>query len=233
VPTKNEFCTIVDWEFLPQVVVLLRSLADVCDDFKLRVYCLDHRALEVLRRAKLPGSVPLDFALLEAADPDLHAVKQERTRAEYCWTATPALCRYVLQREPELEMITYLDADLMFFADPSEVLTEIGANSVLLFPQRIGSREQGWSDLTAGSAAAERLTETYGSFNAGTITVRNDDHGHAVLEWWRERCLEWCFDRKEPGRWADQRYLEEMLSVLSPTIHRAASDNPSSYYPPI
>ena len=58
------------------------------------------------------------------------------------------------------------------------------------------------------------MAEAYGSFNAGSITFRNDDRGRAALDWWRDRCLEWCFDRKEPGRWADQRYLDELQRLF-------------------
>ena len=29
------------------------------------------------------------------------------------------------------------------------------------------------------------------------------------MNWWRERCLEWCHDRVEDGRFADQKYLDD------------------------
>jgi hypothetical protein len=30
-----------------------------------------------------------------------------------------------------------------------------------------------------------------------------------VLQWWRERCIEWCFDYVDGHRFADQGYLDE------------------------
>jgi hypothetical protein len=216
----NEFCTISDLRFLPHLLVLYRSLVEVCDDFKLRVFCLDDATRDLLQSMRLQGCLPVEFSRVEAHDPELLAIKHERMRSEYCWTATPAICRYVLDTEPSLGMITYVDADLMFFGDPGHVLRELDGDSVLLFPQRITSRDAEWSSPTAGSGAAERLTETYGSYNAGSITFRNDDYGRSALEWWRERCLEWCFDRIEPGRWADQRYLSE-LPRLFPGVRAA------------
>jgi hypothetical protein len=57
-------------------------------------------------------------------------------------------------------------------------------------------------------APAQRDLESHGIYNVGWVSFRNDSDGLACLRWWRERCLEWCFDRKEPGRYADQKYLD-------------------------
>jgi hypothetical protein len=43
----------------------------------------------------------------------------------------------------------------------------------------------------------------------GRLTYRRDERGLACLRWWRERCLEWCHDRVEAGRFAEQKYLDD------------------------
>src|SRR5205823_10040223 len=43
----------------------------------------------------------------------------------------------------------------------------------------------------------------------GLMAFRNDSFGRECLEWWRERCLEWCYDRLEGDRFADQKYLDD------------------------
>ena len=191
-----EFCTLFDSAYLPRAVVLARSLAATCPSFCLRAFCMDEKAHELLDALALPGVVSIGPGELEAADPELRSVKARRTRAEYCWTATPAVCLQSLEREPVLEAITYLDADLMFFADPHAIFDELGRGSILLTAHRHTRRR--------GQGAPPE-----GIFNVQFITFRRDEHGLAALRWWRERCLERCELAPEEGVWGDQKYLDD------------------------
>ena len=38
------------------------------------------------------------------------------------------------------------------------------------------------------------------------------------MEHWRKECLEWCFDRPENGKFADQKYLEEWPELFQAVI---------------
>jgi hypothetical protein len=92
-------------------------------------------------------------------------------------------------------VITYLDADLFFFADPAPLFDEIGASSIAIIGHRFPPKQ--------------RHKETRGIYNVGWISFRRDENGLSCLDWWRDRCLEWCFDRVEEGRYADQKYLDD------------------------
>jgi hypothetical protein len=63
-----------------------------------------------------------------------------------------------------------------------------------------------------------RHYEQHGRYNVGVLAWRRDRGGLACLDWWRERCLEWCHDRLEPGRYADQKYLEEWPRLFTGVV---------------
>ena len=127
-------------------------------------------------------------------------MKPSRSRVEYYFTVTPALPLYILARQPGIESISYLDADLRFYASPELVLDRMGDGSVAIIPH-------GFPESLSHLAM-------YGIYNVGMVAFRNDDRGVAVLERWRSQCLEWCYDRVENGRFADQAYLDDWPETL-------------------
>jgi len=204
----EEFCTLFDFHYLPRAIVLYKSLAEHCAAFRLRCLCMDVHAERSLRRMELPGLEVIPLSELEEHDGELLAVKRERSHAEYCWTAASALCTYALKRDPALEMITYLDADLEFFASPSPLFDELGDGSVLLSPHRCSL------EFTAALGPDGVPDEPGGLYNVQFTTFRRDREGSAALAWWRSRCIEWCRDRFERGRYAGQKYLDEMPGMF-------------------
>jgi hypothetical protein len=54
-----------------------------------------------------------------------------------------------------------------------------------------------------------RHLEVAGVYNVGLLSFRRDDVGLQCLRRWRDQCLEWCYDRAEADRYADQKYLDD------------------------
>lgn len=192
-------CTYFDRNYLVRGLALYESLNDVGATFTLWALCLDDESHQALTALAWPGLVPVSVADLEAFDPELASVRPTRSRIEYYFTLTPALPTYLLAQNPDVDVISYLDADLIFYANPSVILDELGAGSTIIIPH--GFPEQ------------LRHLEAYGKFNVGMVTFRNDERGRACLARWRQRCIEWCYDRAEDGRFADQGYLDDWPRV--------------------
>ena len=208
----RHYCTYFDHRYLPIGLALYASLQRVGGEFTLWVLALDDEAVDFLRESGFSGIRVVSLADLEAFDPELKAIECTRSRIEYYFTCSPCFPRYLLATQG-MDAITYLDSDLSFFSSPEPLFEELGGGSVLIAPHRF-------------SDAATRTHARYGRYNVGWLTFRSDEAGTACLEWWRQRCIEWCYDRVESDRYADQKYLDQfetMFPGVRPTSHPGAN----------
>lgn len=191
----HEFCTYFDRNYLLKGLTLYRSLLNVLPEFTLHVLCLDEETHRLIEGLHLPNVSLIHLNEMEKVYPELLKAKINRKMIEYYFTLTPFLPSFILKNDPSLKMVTYVDADLFFYSDPQPIYDELGENSVLIIPHRFPPQLQ-----HLGS---------YGKFNVQLIVYRNDTPGNACLKRYREQCIEWCFDRYEGNRFADQKYLDD------------------------
>jgi hypothetical protein len=206
--TRLELLTMCDLGFLPQALVLQRSIERHSQSVRLRVLCLDAATERVLATASLNRVELLSLAELEESDRELAAVKRDRTRREYCWTATPAFCRLALDRAGEGDVVLWVDADLQFLRDPHTLLDDLGDGSILVTPHE-------YYRTYSTAAPASYLTESWGRFNGGTVAFRCDEQGRSAAALWRSRSIEWCHDRLEAGRYGNQKHLVDFPERFS------------------
>lgn len=190
------FCTYFDSHYLPRGLALYESLKKYRPNFTLWVLCLDSICHSYLASLKQDDLKLVSLDELEQEFPRLLEVKQSRTLIEYYFTCTPLIPQYVVSKTPGLDMITYLDADMYFFANPAPIFDEMEHYSIGIIEHRYPTRLRAEMD-------------PYGIYNVGWVTFRCDDEGLACLRLWCEQCLDWCYDRLEGDRYADQKYLEE------------------------
>jgi hypothetical protein len=195
------YCTYFDHNYLPQGLALYRSLQRHSQGARLWVLCLSEACYRTLVALDLPNLIPRRLADFEAADPEVAATRSTRSVIEYYFTTTPAWMLFVLNSEPDAEWVTYLDSDLFFFASPEPIYAEMKDAAFGIIPHRFTER------------LADQLR--FGIYNVGWVSVHRRDQGLAALRWWRERCIEWCYDRVEGDRFADQRYLDRLPQLFT------------------
>ncbi len=188
-----DFCTYFDHNYLPKGLALYHSLVRCCLNFHLFVLCLSKECYNTLSELNLDNVQLIQLDEFEKGDEDLLRAKQNRTLIEYYFTITPSLPLYIFKHYPAVDIITYLDSDLYFFEEPKPIFEEIGNKSIAIIAHRFPPKL--------------RELENRGKFNVGWMTFRRDKNGLSCLDWYRTKCIEWCHDRVEKGRYADQKYL--------------------------
>ncbi|MDH4152409.1 MAG: FkbM family methyltransferase [Nitrospira sp.] len=191
------YCTYFDRHYLARGLALIESLQrEEPASFVIYVVCMDEMTRIVLNRLAIPQVRTIPMHEIEQHDDCLFAIKPTRSLVEYYWTLTPTVILRILQRHRDIDVLTYVDADLFFFSSPQPLFDELGEGSILI-------HEHGFSPRQA------HLAEHNGRYNVGLLSFRRDPNGLAALHWWRERCLEWCFARYEQGKMGDQVYLND------------------------
>jgi len=188
------FCTFFDSNFLTRGLTLYQSLVNECNEFTLWILCLDQASYQFFIDSELPYINPVSLDELEQSSPDLAAVKSNRSLIEYYFTCTASFTSHVMHDNSQVNLLTYLDADLYFFSDPAPIYKELEDHSVGIIDHRFPDTMQ--------------KLNRYGMYNVGWVSFRRDPTGLACLEQWRSQCIDWCYDRLEGDRFADQKYLD-------------------------
>ena len=202
----EHFVTLFDNNFLPMGLVLYQSLTEHGQPFRLWILCMDELVERHLAQLELPY-VRL-IPLREVEDARLLAVKPLRSRGEYCWTLTPFSPQFVFDRDSTVTRVTYLDADLYFFAPAEPFFEEFerSGKDVLITEHAYDPRY------------ANKIRRS-GRFCVQFITFVRSDRAEKVMRWWQDRCLEWCYARVEGGKYGDQKYLDLWPELFQSEVH--------------
>lgn len=192
---KRNFTTLFDKNYLPYALALYESLETHVSSYKIYCFCMDDESYEFMLNANRKNIVPISYNQLETHFPELLVAKKNRSMVEYYFTTTSAVCSYIFDNFPDLELLTYLDADLYFFSSPEPIFEELVNASVGIIPHKF-------------NFFGKFFYEKYGKYNVGWISFKNDVSARKCLEDWRKNCLYWCYDRLENGQYADQKYLD-------------------------
>ena len=189
------FCTLFDSAYLSRGLVLYDSLKKYSPDFHLYIFAFDDLCYNILVSLSLENATIISLKMLE--NNDLLEAKKSRTKAEYCWTCTSSAIDYVLTNY-NVPACTYIDADLCFFNSPSVLCEELNDEKSVLITEHRYSK-------IAGLYEKRRA----GRFCVQFITFVDNPESRMVLSDWKNKCIKWCYNRYEDGKFGDQKYLDE------------------------
>lgn len=196
---SNVYCTILSKYRVYQGIVLYRSLLFNTERSKLYILCVDGESFDICSKMNLDDAILI--RVMDLRNEQLVSIKSMRDLNEYCWTLKPYLIEYVLNQPKSGICVTYVDADICFFNDPSIIYKKNKEFDVML-------SEHDYSDAYKGVEAL------CGKYNSGFIVFRNTKNAVKILKWWQERCMEWCHDTLDGGRFGDQKYLDSIPGIF-------------------
>lgn len=191
------FCTLFDANYLARGLVTYESLMATTEgSAHLYVFAFDDLCLTTLKTMNLPNLTVISLAEFE--DEALLRIKPTRSRGEYCWTCTSSTIGYCI-KEFDLPHCIYIDADMVFYQNPKVLLDEMPPSANVLITEHRYTPQYDKSTLS-------------GKYCVQFMYFDNSENGQKILNWWRDRCLEWCYNRHEDGKFGDQKYLDDWLT---------------------
>lgn len=199
------FITLFDKRYLSRGLVLYHSLKNNCDEeFRLYILSMDDYVYDYFTKKEYKFVYVISLNEIIEYYPVLNKLKKERSSGEFCWTLSSFSIQFALQNY-NLEECIYLDADLCFYSSPRLLVDELSRESVMI-------TEHNYSSDVDDSRVS-------GKFCVQFMYFKNDANGNKVLEWWRNKCEEWCFNRIEEGRFGDQKYLDDWESRFEGLVY--------------
>ncbi len=191
---EGYYCTYFDKNYISKGIVMINSLWNVEPNAKIFVLCMDSFTEHYLK-LNASNAIPVGIDRLKDFDLEFALSRSNRSQVEWYFTATACLLNFLIQKLPaEITSLTYLDADLCFFSSLGQLHSEANGSSVQVIEHRF--------------PPALAQLEVHGRFNVGWMKFANDEMGKRVIAEYRRDCLEWCYDRVELTRYADQKYLD-------------------------
>ena len=203
------YVTLFDSFFLPQGLALYHSLLRHGGSFRLWVLCVDQECFNFLNSLKLRNLFLLNLSDLETND--LLRIKKDRKRSEYCWTLTPWSIQWALEADLSASRVTYVDADTYFLQSPNPIFHEFERS------------EKAFLITEHSYSPKYDMTHVSGRFCVQFVPVVRGA-GQPLLDYWRDKCMEWCYDRFEDGKFGDQKYIEDISLLFESKVLSLASD---------
>jgi hypothetical protein len=153
---------------------------------------------------KLENLIPIQLEDFE--DEELLKAKTSRSFGEYCWTCTPSLIFYIIQKYSE-PICTYIDADMYFYEDPQVLIDEMISENktVMIVPHRFSPEN--------------KRNEKNGIFCVEFNTFLNKRDSLEVLQTWKDNCIRFCTSINDGKNFGDQKYLDEWPIKYPSTVH--------------
>jgi hypothetical protein len=214
----NAFCSIGTVNYLAQASVLDDSLKRAGHTEPHYTLVADYSRSEY--EAKFASQIsPANNILVFLSDLEIPHVMDmvERYNAfEFTNALKPFFMKWLLRNHPEIEMLVYLDTDIMVYGRFDDLFTFFKSKedaSVVLTPHLYDFET--YKAQKYDPYFFEKVYMEYGPYNGGFYVVKNDTLALQFLDWHATQLFTYGYDAKDQAMFVDQKILDFAVMLFS------------------
>lgn len=100
------------------------------------------------------------------------------------------------------DKVVYLDPDICVFNSLSVVFDALDKKSIVLTPHRCEIQNEYVGPIS------ESKVSNVGIYNLGFVGFKNNSVGKVVVNWWKSRLRDHCYNSTEEGLFVDQKWMD-------------------------
>lgn len=198
---NNVIFTVCAKNYLAQALTLKQSVEISNPDVDFFIFLSDD-----VEGEELPEVILLD----ESWIPQWEKMAFKYNVIEFSTSIKPFCIDYLFNKG--YENVLYIDPDIYVYKSLKNIFDILKSKSIVLTPHRCTM----FDDMIGPTS--ELIVSLVGVYNLGFIGIRNDIVGKRVINWWKNRLLDYCYDDKEQGLFVDQKWMNFIVGYFPDDI---------------
>lgn len=199
---KNAIFTVCAKNYLAQALTLKQSVEATNPNTGFFIFLSD-----AVDGKELPEVILLD----ESWIPQWKKMAFKYNVVEFSTSIKPFCIDYLFNKG--YENVLYIDPDIYVYKSLDGIFEILTSKSIVLTPHRCTM----FDDMRGPTS--ELIVSLVGVYNLGFIGIRNDEIGKRVVNWWKNRLHDYCYDDKEQGLFVDQKWMNFVVGYFPNDVH--------------
>lgn len=120
--------------------------------------------------------------------------------SEICFSLKPILAEYLIKNKPGLSHLFYFDSDIRIYRSLKEAEHLLETHDLVLTPHFT-------NPVRDDKVPSELDILRTGIYNMGFAGFRHSENTLKILQWWKQRVLQYGFENRDLGLSADQTWM--------------------------
>ena len=121
---------------------------------------------------------------------------------ELCTAVKGRAAKFIMESY-DCENVIYFDPDIAIFSPLEELIGHFEQSDILITPHQLRPEK-----IFSAIAENEISFLRHGTYNLGFMGAKNSPNGREFIDWWSDRCLDFCYAKTEYGLYTDQRWID-------------------------